>query len=167
MTLILNHRSIDWNDLEKFVYSSWYMQNNISGQAWYQRRMRQDSIANARKQQRLTTWYTRKKQEMCIKTRLSIHCQITHIVSSIPKVPSHYCRKDIDLHFFEPKKDQCDVCFTWTHATAEEKMETQEKYDKNIEAKNPLFITKGILRYTISQFTIVYKMKGFFICGTK
>lgn len=43
---------------------------------------------------------------------------------------------DFNLHFFKPKKDQCDVCFTWDHSTPEEKTKNQEDYDKHINAKN-------------------------------
>ncbi|RVE40000.1 hypothetical protein evm_015350 [Chilo suppressalis] len=44
--------------------------------------------------------------------------------------------REFNLHFFKPKKDQCDVCYAWKHATPDERLELQASYDTHIGLKN-------------------------------
>ena len=48
----------------------------------------------------------------------------------------HTFNNNFNLHFYKPKKNQCNLCFAWAHATSEEETKTQENHNKHIKDKN-------------------------------
>lgn len=82
--------------------------------------------------------------------------EIKKHINSIPRIESHYCRKDskkeyieggktvAELHrdyvdfnisFFQPKKDMCEDCVSFQNASVVEKEQCRAKYEKHLMEK--------------------------------
>lgn len=48
---------------------------------------------------------------------------------------SRIFNEEYNISFFSPKKDQCDLCESYKHATGEEKQNIEEEYNKHLKEK--------------------------------
>ncbi|CAG4992770.1 unnamed protein product [Colias eurytheme] len=62
---------------------------------------------------------------------------------------------EFNLSFFQPKKDQCDLCESFKNSTDEKKRELEDKYNKHIEEKSLSRIEKQEDRKKVTKDNIV------------
>lgn len=62
---------------------------------------------------------------------------------------------DFNLSFFQPKKDQCDVCVAYVNSNEEQRKEMEEKYQKHLKEKELSRIEKQTDRRNIDEDNIV------------
>lgn len=69
-------------------------------------------------------------------------------------------RDNYNISFFEPKKDQCETCVTYSNSTEEEKALKTEEYETHLKEKNLSRIEKEKDKANANIITAVYDLQA-------